>query len=159
MSPNLFLASQNFHSGFFHHLYGFIFALRSLIHLKFILLYGMRYGSNFIYMATQFFQHYSVKSPCLLRWFKILPLSETIYMYVLRFNSGILFQKICFFLSWKLMSLILEVVQYVLMQGKIAPLRQRFFSQIFFLFMIFSVTFIYFKSRSQVVFFPSFIES
>ena len=42
--------------------------------------------------------------------------------------------------------------------GQDSP-TQRFFSQIFFLFMIFSVTFIYFKSRNRVVFFPSFIES
>lgn len=52
---------------------------RSRIHLEFILVYDVRYGSNlsFFYISTQLFQHHLLKSPSLPQWFEILPLSYT----------------------------------------------------------------------------------
>ena len=64
---------------------------RSLIHLEFILVYGVRECSNFIlfHVAVQFSQHHLVNKLSFLHCIVLLPLSQISWLQVCRFYSAL----------------------------------------------------------------------
>lgn len=65
--------------------------VRSLIYLEFVLLQGVKYGSNFIFfqMAAQLSQHHLLKSPSLLRCLEMQPSLDPRFPSVRGTTSGL----------------------------------------------------------------------
>ena len=105
---------------------------RSLIHFKFIFVYGVQKCSNFIllHIASQFSQHHLLKRLPLSHCIFLPPLSKIRYPYVHGFISGlsVLFHwSIFLFLCQNHAVLMTVALQYNLKSGKLIPPASFFF--------------------------------
>ena len=99
---------------------------RSLIHLQFIFVCGVRKCSNFIllHVAVQFTQHHVLKRLSLPHCIFLPPLSKIRYPQVHGFISGlsILFHSFIFLFLWQYHIVLMTVaLQYNLKSGRLVP--------------------------------------